>query len=910
MAQVFTDDRFEDFSRGTLDASGQNMYVSRDGKVRSIHHFDYDRDGYIDLLLPQTHDTYSDIPPTFCAFNKKREIIQNGLEVRGAIQAVAADLDKDGFQDLVFCPNYNGTQHPRDFLTIVYGGPDGWPAGRSRSGLPVFSVKSVAVADLNHDGWPDIVALNGKPWLPGHPAGEILRVFWGGDQGFIPKRSIDLGMKGARSLAATDFNGDGFTDLALLNADSGLTVFQSPVRDAVTAANSALQLPIRNFSATSLNTGDINNDGIGDLIVGTKQDALLMFTGRRSGGMAAPQIIQGIRATHASVGDVDGDRQNDLILSYLSTANAMGGEMTGATSGSGQSVSILWGDKRGFSASRRFELPAQRLSAAACGDFDGDGLQDIAVAINKGKESFTTHALIYFGKGGRQFDQAVKGPTTTGASDVMVVKAGKDAPDQLVFCNSTGGTVDERVPAYLYWGSKGGFNARPRTEIPFRSGYESSAADLNADGYPDIIIMDEMHGGQGMDEDPLAGANIFWGRQEGFDFSEQRRTVLSESYLGSSNIGDLDKDGYLDLVLGQFTVEGFESGVIIYHGNGDGYAKTRRTFIPCPGRSLGIQLADYNKDGWLDIAANALSEDKVRIFWGSPAGFDVNRKKELEVTAVCDLETADLNRDGWLDLIAASYDDMNEPNHNDMGTTIFWGSGDGFRHNNAQWLPGSTPLGPVVADFDADGYLDLFCPSYHASGTREMTPSHLYWGGPNGLQRKNRTSLINDSGAEGLAADFDKDGRLDLFVANHATNGSHYAKSKVLYNDGQRFSQPRIELIETRGPHWSHNEDMGHIYDRSWTQHYESTMFEYPSSRSQGILTYRAEMASGTKLLFQVRSAANKKDIQMAGWRDVDPSGKFNVVPIDRCVQYRARFISDNGDRYPVLDRVSLKIDE
>lgn len=191
-----------------------------------------------------------------------------------------------------------------------------------------------------------------------------------------------------------------------------------------------------------------------------------------------------------------------------------------------------------------------------------------------------------------------------------------------------------------------------------------------------------------------------------------------------------------------------------------------------------------------------------------------------------------------------------------------------------------------------------------------MTPSHLYWGGPDGLQRKNRTSLINDSGAEGLAADFDKDGRLDLFVANHATNGSHYAKSKVLYNDGQRFSQPRIELIETRGPHWAHNEDMGHIYDRSWTQHYESAMFEYPSSRSQGLLTYRAEMPSGTKLLFQVRSASNKKDIQMAGWRDVDPSGKFNVAAGDRCVQYRARFISDNGDRYPVLDRVSLKIDE
>jgi hypothetical protein len=52
-AQTWVHDTFEDFIKGTLDASGANFYVSRDGKIRTIHRFDYNDDGYIDLLFPK-----------------------------------------------------------------------------------------------------------------------------------------------------------------------------------------------------------------------------------------------------------------------------------------------------------------------------------------------------------------------------------------------------------------------------------------------------------------------------------------------------------------------------------------------------------------------------------------------------------------------------------------------------------------------------------------------------------------------------------------------------------------------------------------------------------------------------------------------------------------------------------------
>ena len=63
--------------------------------------------------------------------------------------------------------------------------------------------------------------------------------------------------------------------------------------------------------------------------------------------------------------------------------------------------------------------------------------------------------------------------------------------------------------------------------------------------------MNSQHAGDAAESDPTAGANIFWGGAGGFDL-ERRRTVLQERNLGSSNVADLNRDGYLDLVLGAF----------------------------------------------------------------------------------------------------------------------------------------------------------------------------------------------------------------------------------------------------------------------------------------------------------------------------------------------------------------------
>ena len=278
----------------------------------------------------------------------------------------------------------------------------------------------------------------------------------------------------------------------------------------------------------------------------------------------------------------------------------------------------------------------------------------------------------------------------------------------------------------------------------------------------------------------------------------------------------------------------------------------------------------------------------------------------MDVPRPIGLETADLNADGRLDLIVGSYQDP-IAGHHDTGVTIFWGSPAGFRHANAQTLPGRTPVGMTVADFDADGFIDLFCPHYHADLTRESMPCYLYWNSPTGFVPRRRTIFVCDSADDALAADFNRDGLLDLAVVCHSADGNHNTVSRVFYNDNNRFERPAVTTLPTHGAHWMWLQDMGHIYHRNWQQTYDSSVFTFPRPASAGKLTFKAQTPEGTRLTFSIRAAATKQQLPHKPWLPLTAAA-FSLDPADRHLQYRATFTSNNGDRYPTLDRVTINL--
>jgi hypothetical protein len=919
-AQTWVEGTFEDFRDGKLDAAGQNIYVCRDGTIRTIHRFDLNQDGYIDLLFNSTHDTSAFIPATLAVAGANVEITISQLAVEGSIQSQVADLNHDGWADVVFCPNPSGVQHPRRFLTIIWGGPDGWPASRANGFLPVYGAAGIAVADLNGDGWPDIATLNRNAWMPGQPDGRIVRIYWGSEKGYLLTNFRDFGVSNASGIFGADFDGDGAADAAILKLDSKVQFFwgkktaanegggapnatESKGKGQELIETSEVTIPAK--SPLCLAPADLDSDGRPDLIVGSDEMVIWVIKGKARRQWDETGALGGFRASQVVPADLDEDGYADLVITDFSFTRAAGGELGAADEKENGGVIILWGGAGGFSPSSSGHFEAPYASAVAVGDIDGDGKKDIAVAVYQGETRFAGESLVFFGKGNRQFQPAAHGIPTEGAVHVSIAPAGKNLPARVVFSNSQGGTLLEQAPLLLYWGGSGGFDPENRLEIPHRSGYEATAADLNADGFVDLVALDSMHAGQLAELDPWAGANIFWGGPQGFDF-DARRTVLREISLGTSNVADLNKDGYLDLVLGQFDNGDRPTEVIIYYGSARGFEPQNRKTLLSEGRSISSLIADFNGDGWLDIAVSSYLNDCIRVFWGSRDGFDGERQSLLDVPGAIDLETADLNADGWLDLIACSYMDP-VTGHHDTGALIFWGSAGGFKTWNAQRLPALTPLAPVVADFDRDGFLDLFLPAYHGELRRELIPSYLYWGSAEGFSPRRRTALVNDSAADGLAADFDGDGWLDLAIVNHTVDGDHHALSKVFYNDGNRFREPRVECLPTHGPHWMWNEDIGHIADRTFEQRYESSIFAWSKAAGGGTMEAVAQIPAGAGLRCEVKSARSKESLRQQSWRPVE-AGRFSLSPEDRYLCYRLVLSSDNGDRYPVVDKITINI--
>ena len=103
--------------------------------------------------------------------------------------------------------------------------------------------------------------------------------------------------------------------------------------------------------------------------------------------------------------------------------------------------------------------------------------------------------------------------------------------------------------AYVYWGSADGYKAERKTELPTVWAAGVAAADLNGDGYPELIFAN--HGAETGAEDlyPDKGlaSYIYWGSATGFDAAHP--TLLPTKGARDVTVADINKDGYLDIAL-------------------------------------------------------------------------------------------------------------------------------------------------------------------------------------------------------------------------------------------------------------------------------------------------------------------------------------------------------------------------
>jgi hypothetical protein len=283
------------------------------------------------------------------------------------------DLDRNGFLELlVGAGGRSGAVH------VFRGGPAGLSAQPALIVPGEFGSEEFATSlgggDLDGDGWPELVvgapnalgdiALSptGSTWRPGE-----VRVYRGGSA-FLstpsPARWLTVhglggGQRFGATLAARDLSGDGIAELIVGSpastlaglgsgaafvflGRSGLSIASASAADAVLTAEAA-----GDRLGTALGAGDVDGDGLADLLVGAPGHAgggrAYLFLGgplanRRAD--AAEAVLQAEPGSSGEFGamvslvDADGDGLEDLVV----TAPALGGELGRAYVFSGSAV--------------------------------------------------------------------------------------------------------------------------------------------------------------------------------------------------------------------------------------------------------------------------------------------------------------------------------------------------------------------------------------------------------------------------------------------------------------------------------------------------------------------------------------------------------------------------------------------
>ncbi|SFS89775.1 FG-GAP-like repeat-containing protein [Marininema halotolerans] len=164
---------------------------------------------------------------------------------------------------------------------------------------------------------------------------------------------------------------------------------------------------------------------------------------------------------------------------------------------------------------------------------------------------------------------------------------------------------------------------------------------------------------------------------------------------------DFDNDGFIDLAL----VNNGPDTVAIFLGNGDG------TFTPAPGspfpsggtNPVGIVAGDFNNDSITDIAITNNGNNTISVFLGNGGGTFISAAGSPFLTGGVNplgIITADFNNDGNLDLANANVNDV---------ITLFLGNGNGtFTPSPASPIVvGDLPFALASSDLNNDGNLDL-----------------------------------------------------------------------------------------------------------------------------------------------------------------------------------------------------------
>lgn len=361
-------------------------------------------------------------------------------------------------------------------------------------------------------------------------------------------------------------------------------------------------------------------------------------------------------------------------------------------------------------------------------------------------------------------------------------------PD-LVFAQTEDAEGSYLAESLVYWGSAEGFAPERRSALPTVGADDVAVADFAGDGFPDLVFA-SVGDGERRDVDSLLYPN----GPEGFDVPGVRG--LPGLDAAAVNVLDADGDGRLDVFLSNrysgdgFSLASYTVDSVLYPGADPWPDPAAARPLQTVGAG-DARFADLDGDGLLDlvVASGTFLTDTSRVYWGDTVGWDPARVTELPTAAPEGVEVADWNSDGWLDLFFSNfYEDFVL----DIDSLLYWGGPGGFDPEHVTPIPTHGATDALAVDLDGDDCAELVVANAMTGDFAELdfTVDLDLWGGhPDGLLSL-VTSLPASSAAALSAADLDLDGDVDLVVANrYDAEGAPSTDSFVYWNQGGALAE-------------------------------------------------------------------------------------------------------------------------
>ena len=737
---------------------------------------DFNKDGHMDFVVANggTNDLWIYFGKGNGTFELPRVIpLTRGLT---PVYLATADLRGIGVLDLIVAESDTQT------IGVLLGNGDGTFGFETTYLLPQPPA-ALVVDDFNRDGNLDIVAVMASASINDVTNQYLATLLGDGSGSFAnPLISTNSGFYStADSIASGDVNNDGFPDVLVTGpGQENSQVYLNAGNGTFTPGTTVIENGLFNIEMAGL-LADVNGDGCLDAIVADLNGDVWIAPGDCNGnfGNTFPTLTfvpMGDSNSAVALADINGDGHMDIVTTSLPIVPPFGDDVAGNT------LSVAFGDGKGNFTSGRDYVGTGYSYSLSIADFNGDGYPDV---VSASPDTDTATVYLNDGSGGFGFPQG----EWIGVPGVNVINAPISAP---------------------------------------------SFVDLNGDGKPDVVLLDESDGGEYIITTML---NDGTGRFSAPISSEAGVSITSE-WMGDYRLGDFRNTGHQDFV-GIGLSLAYSTGtqyILFAPGNGDGtFGKS--TSVSAPGAEGEMAVGDFNGDGKLDFVAVGASPNGagkvLTAFLGNADGTFHNAGSIAFADTAQDISrvfAGDFNRDGKLDVLVYT-------TGNGYATTAsyvweFLGNGDGTFKAGQQLFSAFQPM--TMADVNGDSWLDILRYDFMwPNGTTETYgPPRFttYLDQPSGGFAKSSSYApyggvplqaipylqFGDPMTSSKVADLNGDGRPDEIAFQEVSPLDHDVYAQILMGNGDGTFTPTYDVFDfnkSSFPGYTHNLDGTNIAD-------------------------------------------------------------------------------------------------